>query len=256
MKIAIITVAGISSRFNDGIREGQKCLKAIYSEGMETDTLLVHLIKKCNYADRVIVVGGYQFEELKKYIAEKFGGEKETKITLVYNGHYMDLASGYSLYLGLEEAFRYSDIEEILFVEGDLDIDDRSFKDVVNTAGDVFTYHSGPIRASQDVLFYRSGEGRYRYLFNSMHGLLQIREPFSHIYNSGQLWKLVDAGKLREANKVFYKKDKKGTNLMIIQEYLDHICQDEIKIVGLKRWTNCNTREDYKKIRKYWEEER
>ena len=27
---------------------------------------------------------------------------------------------------------------------------------------------------------------------------------------------------------------------------------DEIELIGLKRWVNCNTREDYKVIKEYW----
>ena len=43
MRAAVITVAGISSRFNEGIEEDKKCLKAIYTEGNTSDTLLSHL---------------------------------------------------------------------------------------------------------------------------------------------------------------------------------------------------------------------
>ena len=70
MKVAVITVAGISSRFNEGIEEAGRCLKAIYTEGNLSDTLLFHLVKKCSYADRIIVVGGYKFEDLEQYITE------------------------------------------------------------------------------------------------------------------------------------------------------------------------------------------
>ena len=47
MKVAIITVAGISSRFNEEIEDENKCLKAIYSEGSVKDTLLYHILNKC-----------------------------------------------------------------------------------------------------------------------------------------------------------------------------------------------------------------
>ena len=40
MKAAIITVAGISSRFNEGIPEDKKELKAIFTEQTEKETLL------------------------------------------------------------------------------------------------------------------------------------------------------------------------------------------------------------------------
>lgn len=256
MKVAVITVAGISSRFNEGIEEAGRCLKAIYTEGNLSDTLLFHLVKKCSYADRIIVVGGYKFEDLERYITEQIPEEEKEKITLLYNDHYADLTSGYSLYLGLEEAFYLPDLEEILFVEGDLDIDNKSFEAVVNTDSNVLTYHRSPIQASRDVLLYQNGKGAYKYLFSSEHGLLHIKEPFSSIYNSGQLWKFKDMEKLKTANRVFYEKDKKETNLLIIQEYIDRISQGEIEIVCLERWTNCNTRGDFRQIQKYWEAER
>jgi len=255
MKAAVITVAGISSRFNEGIEESGKCLKAIYTEGDASDTLLAHLVKKCGYADRIIIVGGYKYEELEQYIARQFSRAEKEKATLIYNEHYADLASGYSLYLGLEEAFRLSGLEEVLFVEGDLDIDDKSFKAAVKAEGDILTYHCSPIRASRDVLFYQGGNGAYKYLFNSAHGLLRIEEPFSCIYNSGQLWKFRNMEKLKEANGAFYEKGKSGTNLLIIQEYINRILQENIRTVCLDRWTNCNTREDYKNIKGRWEAE-
>lgn len=256
MRAAVITVAGVSSRFNEGIEEERKCLKAIYTEGTASDTLLFHLLKKCSYADRIVIVGGYKYEDLERYVGEWVSEKEKTKIVLVYNDHYADLTSGYSLYLGLEEAFRLPDLEEILFVEGDLDMDDGSFEAVRDKKGDILTFHCSPILASRDVLFYRDKAGAYKYLFNSSHGLLQIDEPFSCIYNSGQLWKFVDVERLKEANRAFYEKDKRETNLGIIQEYLDRRQREKVTLLPLRRWTNCNTREDYGRIRKYWEEER
>ena len=67
MKTAIITVAGISSRFNEGIPEAEKTLKAIFYEKEKTQTLLNHLLLKCSFADRIIIVGGYKFDDLKEY---------------------------------------------------------------------------------------------------------------------------------------------------------------------------------------------
>lgn len=256
MRAAVITVAGISSRFNEGIEEDKKCLKAIYTEGNTSDTLLSHLVRKCRYADRIIIVGGYMYDDLEAYIERRFSEEEKAKIRLVYNDHYADLMSGYSLYLGLDEVFRLSGPAEVLFVEGDLDIDDGSFRAVVEEKGDVLTYHCRPILASRDVLFYQNGEGAYRYLFNSSHGLLRIEEPFSCLYNSGQLWKFTDMERLKEANRAFYNQDRRETNLLIIQKYLERIEPEKVRLLALKRWTNCNTREDYGKIREYWAMER
>ena len=251
MKAAIITVAGISSRFNQGIPEPERELKAIYSDADRRDTLLYHLLEKCGFADRIIVVGGYKFERLKSY-CEQLEPDVQTRLTLVFNQHYEDLGSGYSLYLGLAEAFRQN-ADEILFAEGDLDIDKASFARVVQSENSVLTYTFEPIYANKAVVLYQDQAGKYRYAFNSSHGLLTIDSPFSCILNSGQTWKFTDMAALRRANDRFFAETPDGTNLRIIQDYLDQGIG--IELIGLKRWTNCNTKEDYKKIRSYWEEE-
>ena len=251
MKAAIIAVAGISSRFNKGVPEAKKELKAIYTEHSKNDTLLFHLLKKCSYADKIIVVGGYKFEDLEKYCSG-LDNKVRSKIILVYNKHYEDLSSGYSLYLGLEEAFKY-DPEDIVFVEGDLDVDDKSFKLVVESENSVLTYSYEPIYANKSVVLYQDDKGLYKYAFNSNHGMLSITSPFSCILNSGQIWKFTEMEALRAAYKKFYNETRDATNLQIIQSYLDAGVEVEVK--GLSRWTNCNTKDDYRKIITYWEEE-
>ena len=252
MKTAIITVAGISSRFNEGIPEEEKTLKAIYYEKEKKQTLLNHLISKCSSADRVIVVGGYKFEDLKAYVSS-LSKEITEKTKLVYNGHFQDLGSGYSLYLGIEEAFR-EEVSEILFVEGDLDIDDASFAKVTASPETVITYNYEPIYANKAVVLYQTGDGTIHYAFNSSHGLLSIEAPFSFILNSGQVWKFTDMQKLREAWEWFGENAKDKTNLTLIKNYLDKGVTYEL--IGLSRWTNCNTRRDYQKIKAFWEEEK
>ena len=84
MEAAIITVAGISSRFNEGICEEDKCLKAIYYEKDRTCTLLYHLIEKCMFAQRIVVVGGYKYYALKSYCDELPDSMKD-KLVLFYN---------------------------------------------------------------------------------------------------------------------------------------------------------------------------
>ncbi len=251
MSTAIITIAGISSRFNEGIAEEDKKLKAVYYEKDSRQTLLYHLLLKCSFADRIVLVGGYRYDSLLEYI-ETLPDDMKAKISTVYNEHYSDLGSGYSLYLGIDLALK-DETSDILFVEGDLDIDNESFKKVSGADTTVLTYTYEPIYANKAVVLYIDGKGDYRYAFNSSHGLLTLDEPFSAILNSGQLWRFNDMEKLGRANKEFYDKDKGGTNLSIIQKYLDQ--GTDAQIVGLKRWTNCNTREDFRKIAGYWEEE-
>ncbi len=249
MKISIITIAGISSRFNEGIPENEKVLKAVYFEKDNTHTLLYHLLLKCTYADKIVIVSGYKADAINKYL-ETIDEEIREKIIEIYNPHFADYGSGYSLYLGLNESMKYNP-EEILFVEGDLDIDDESFNNVVKSPGSVLTYSFEPIIANKAVVLYVDANNRYRYAFNSNHGLLTIDSPFASIYNSGQVWKFTEMEKLKKAADSFFKENKEDTNLAIIQNYLDEGVN--AVLVPLKRWTNCNTRDDYKKILGYWE---
>lgn len=250
MRIAVITVAGISSRFNEGIDEDMKVLKCLYSEGGKADTLLYHLVKKCDYADRIVIVGGYKFNDLKAFCDEKLSSEFPN-ISLVENTHFSDYGSGYSLYLGIVEAMKYAP-DEVLFVEGDLDIDNDSFRKVVDSEHSVLTYTSETIYANKAVVLYMNNEQRYKYAFNSSHGLLKIDEPFSCILNSGQTWKFKNTEALAKANEAFFKEDVEGTNLSIIQRYIDSLSEEDIEIIHLLRWTNCNTRNDYRNIMNYW----
>ena len=253
MKAAIITVAGISSRFNEGIEEEKRQLKAVYFEGNSKNSLLSHLLDRCDYADRIFIVGGFKFDELTDYINTFVKKELQNKVTLIFNEYYEEFGSGYSLYLGLKNAFLLDHIEEILFVEGDLDIDPESFQRVIHGNASVLTYNTEPIYASKAVVLYRDNKGNYHYAFNSSHGFLTINEDFSVLLNSGQLWKFREIDILKNASESFFKRNKGGTNLEIIQEYLDHIEQGEIQIIGLKQWTNCNTRDDYRRIKERWD---
>ena len=198
MNAAIITIAGVSSRFNEG--ESEKRHKIIYYENDSRQTLLYHLLEKCLFADRIVLVGGSRYDEVKAY-CDALPQQMRDRIMLVYNEHYADLASGYSLYVGLKALFEQcGDIGQVLFAEGDLDIDAESFGRVAAAQSNVLTYSYEPIYANKAVVLYRDVQGRYRYAFNSSHGLLNIDEPFSVILNSGQVWKFADAQKLKAAN--------------------------------------------------------
>lgn len=256
MRAAIIAAAGLSSRFNEGLPEEKRQLKAIYHEPGSRDTLLWHLAGNCSFADEIIIVGGYRYESLKEYAENEIADAVDSRVTAVYNSHYKDLSSGYSFYTGLEEAFSREGLDEILFVEGDLDIDRESFQSVIACKNDVLTYNREPIYSGRAVVLYQTGDGRYRYAYNSSHGLLEIGCPFRCILNSGQLWKFTDMKRLKLAAGHFLETDKSGTNLLIIQDYLDRNPGKDISLAGLDRWTNCNTREDFDIIRKGWDRER
>lgn len=254
MKIVIITVAGVSSRFNEGIPEEEKILKCLYYEENPEDTLIYKMVKKSDFADRIVIVGGYKYQDLISYIDEHIPQNLQEKILLIENDHFSDLSSGYSLYLGINESFNsFGDIDEILFVEGDLDIDDDSFSNVVNSNKNVLTYNFNPIYSNKAVVLYQNENDEYHYLFSTSHGMLSIGEPFKAIFNSGQVWKFKDMNLLKIANDNFKENLIEDTNLGIIQKYFDLLEDDsDVNIIGLKHWVNCNTREDYKLIKNYW----
>ncbi|MBQ6350004.1 MAG: hypothetical protein IJI42_03655 [Methanobrevibacter sp.] len=256
MKIVIITVAGISSRFNRDVPEENKILKCLYFEENPKDTLLYHMLEKVDFSDRIVVVGGYKYDDLVDYISNNIPKNLQDKIITVYNDHFSDLSSGYSLYLGIREALdNFTDIDEMLFVEGDLDIDNESFNKVISCDKNVLTFNHEPIYSNKAVVLYQNENDEYHYLFNSDHGMLSLREPFKAIFNSGQTWKFNDMKLLKMANDNFYENLIDDTNLGIIQKYFD-LLEDscDIEIIGLKRWVNCNTRDDYKLIKSYWRE--
>lgn len=256
LKIVIIGVAGVSSRFNKDIPEDDKILKCLYFEKNPHNTLIYRMLEKVSYADRIIVVGGYKYDDLVSYINNNVSKDLQNKIITVYNDHFSDLSSGYSLYLGIKEALdNFTDIDEVLFVEGDLDIDTESFNKVIYSDKNVLTFNHEPIYSNKAVVLYQNENDEYHYLFNSDHGLLSLDEPFKAIFNSGQTWKFTDMNLLKIANDNFYENIIEDTNLGIIQKYFDLVeNNDEIEIIGLKHWVNCNTRDDYKLIKEYWEE--
>ena len=63
----IIGVAGISSRFNKDIPDSEKVLKCIYFEENPKDTLIYHMVEKLDSYDKIIVVGGFKYSDLKDY---------------------------------------------------------------------------------------------------------------------------------------------------------------------------------------------
>jgi len=253
LKIVIITVAGISSRFNKDVSEEDKILKCLYHEENPQDTLIYRMLEKTSYADKIIIVGGYKYDDLINYINNNLPCDLKDKISTVYNDHFSDLSSGYSLYLGIKESLdNFTDIDEILFVEGDLDIDTESFNKVVKSNNNVLTFNYEPIYSNKAVVLYQNENDGYHYLFNSDHGLLSLDEPFKAIFNSGQTWKFKDMEMLKIANDNFHENIIEDTNLGIIQKYFDLVDTDTIDMIGLMHWVNCNTREDYKLIKNYW----
>lgn len=135
MKILIVTVAGMSSRFSESL--GRPCLKCLYHESGIEDSLLYNILHQNGDFDQYIVVGGFQYEELETAVKEHFT-EYGDKLLLVRNEHFVDYGSGYSLYLGLKELMKM-DFDEVVFAEGDLFVDRKSFRSIYENPCNVLT---------------------------------------------------------------------------------------------------------------------
>ena len=242
-KAVIITVAGTSSRFRKSI--DKDCLKCIYTESSEKDTLLYRLVNLCGDFDKIVIVGGYKFDELKSFTQASLNDFSQ-KIILVQNDHFEDLGSGYSLYLGVM-ALKDSGMDEIIFAEGDLFFDSDSFTKILQAPASVITTNNDPIEAKKAVAVYLNTEGKVKYIYDTNHSSLEIKEPFLGIYNSGQVWKFNEPSKLFSSAEKLTQEENKGTNLVLIQKYFDQVDSDKLQVIHFEKWINCNTVEDYRK---------
>ena len=239
----MITVAGSSTRFSKSI--GKDCLKCIYAEGDAEDTLLFRLISMNDSYDRFVIVGGHKFDDLLNFVDASLGAYKD-RISMVRNEKYAEYGSGYSLLLGLEEAMEYNP-DEITFAEGDLALSKKDLDKILESENDVITYNLRTIRSDESVVFYFDSDNRPKYVYDTNHKLLSIKEPFRSIYNSGQVWKFRDMGKLK---KIIDGMDENGwedTNLIFINSYFSTMVYDDIELIPLTEWINCNTVSDYRR---------
>lgn len=244
MKILIITVAGMSARFSESL--GYACLKCLYYEKSVQESLLYGLLHQDGAFDRYVIVGGYKFGELEGFIREELKDVKD-KILLVENDHYADYGSGYSLYLGLKKILDMA-FDEVIFAEGDLHVDRESFRKVYDSPRDVITCNQEAIWASKAVVFYFDMDYKIHYIYDTSHNVLEIKEPFLGIFNSGQIWKFTDPDRLRRVSVSAGEKEQRGTNLELIQRYFGGLEKDEYEAVTFKKWINCNTVFDYRSI--------
>ena len=244
MKSLIITVAGMSSRFNKDTKED--VLKCLYYEDKPTNSLLsLQVHKTVDLVDEIIVVGGYKYEDLKKFICN---GMKDVnhKMKLVYNDHYHDYGSGYSLLKGVEVVSDNAD--EIIFIEGDLFFDTDGVEAIINSPKDVISVSNEPILSNKAVALYFDTNNYPHYIYDTRHSCLEIHEPFTAIFNSGQMWKFMNPNRVREICQFLTPEQKQGTNLEIIQKYFGCIRRDLLNIIRIKEWFNCNTVADYKVV--------
>lgn len=243
MKILLLTVAGTSSRFSKSI--GRHCLKCIYYEHDFSESLLYKMVRKDLSFDKIIIVGGYKFEELKAAINENFADLKD-RIILVENPYYEKYGSGYSLYVGLGHALKMG-FDELIFAEGDLWIDDESFSKVLSVKGDAITYNRETIFSDKAVVFYFDVLHKVHYLYDTTHKYLEIKEPFLSVYNSAQIWKIASYEHFKRVFKIMPESEWRTTNLVFIQKYFGET-DGQFALIEIKNWLNCNTVDDFKKI--------
>lgn len=246
VKILLLTVAGMSSRFSESI--GQSCLKCIYYEKSPEESLLYRMLYQNPDFDRIVIVGGFRFDELTAFVHEHLSA-LESKITLVYNENYADFGSGYSLYRGLQEVVD-TEFSEVLFAEGDLYVDHSSFSRVYESPHSVVTYNRDSILANKAVAFYFDLQHGIHYIYDTSHSALEINEPFLSIFNSGQIWKFAHPEHMRQVYSEISESQWQGTNLVFIQKYFESLSETDYEMVPFLTWLNCNTVLDFRKIGK------
>lgn len=241
MKSLIITVAGMSSRFNKDTKGD--VLKCLYYEEKSENSLLSIQVHECfDLVDEIVVVGGYKYEDLESFIRQKMK-DVNHKMKLVYNDHYHDYGSGYSLLKGIEVVSDKAD--EIIFIEGDLFFDAESVEKIINSKKDVISVNNEPILSNKAVALYFDTQNYPHYIYDTSHSCLEIHEPFTAIYNSGQMWKFTNPSRVREICQLLTPEQKKGTNLEIIQKYFGAYKNSQLDIIRVDLWYNCNTVVDY-----------
>lgn len=239
--ILIITIAGLSSRFSKSV--GHPCVKCLYYQNSFEESLLYRMLQRHKYFDRIILVGGYEYDLLKSTVEEKFKDILD-KIELVQNEEYATYGSGYSLYKGYED-IKDEDFKSLIFAEGDLFLDDVSFEKVVNSEKSVMTYNHQTIESDKSVAFYIAADGKPHYIYDTAHSLLEINEPFKAIYNSGQVWKFTKPERLREVYKRLTDAELQGTNLVPVNGYFQSLEDTDYELIGFNTWINCNTVADF-----------
>lgn len=244
VKILLITVAGMSSRFSASI--GKSCLKCLYTTGGIEKTLLWRMVHISTQFDRYVIVGGYMYDQLQTALEENFP-EYASRICLVKNEKYESLGSGYSLYVGIKEALRFP-FDELVFAEGDLFVDRESFQKVIDSTKNVITVNKEMITADGSVVFYYDGNHKLHYLYDTGHRALEIKEPFTSICNSGQIWKFTKTNLIKETLCEMDDSNWRATNLGFVERYFQRLHEDEYEVIAFNAWINCNTVSDYQKI--------
>lgn len=241
MKVLIITAAGTASRFNKDL--DKPAVKCVYYKKNPHYSILYQMFSRVSNCDRIIIVGGYGFDQLTGYF-KTYLSEFSHKTELIFNPRFEDYGSGYSLYLGIKAAEK-TDAREIIFAEGDLFFSRADFKKISINNGDVITVNKLPIESGKAVLVYEDLSGYMKYLYDTGHKELFIKEPFKSVYNSAQIWKFTDIPRLYGSNEKLTGLHPMATNLEIINDYFSKVTKDKISIITMNTWINCNTIKDY-----------
>ena len=247
MRVLIVTVAGIASRFNRDL--DKPTVKCIFYKKKPQYSILYQIFNKISHCDRIIIVGGYGYKHLTEYI-ETYLSDFIQKTEMIFNPHFEDYGSGYSLYLGIKAAEKIN-ASEIIFAEGDLFFSKADFKKIALNSGDVLTINRVPIEAGKAVLVYENLSSHMKYLYDTGHNELYIKEPFRAVYNSAQIWKFTQPLRLYASNEKLIGLQQMATNLEIIGDYFSDITKDKISIITMNTWINCNTIKDYDILLEY-----
>lgn len=241
MRAFITTVAGQSSRFNPGSSE--PVLKCLYHTDRVSECILYRLIRQAvnEGFDRLIVVGGYRYQDLQ-YAVDQYSEQNQRSIELVFNPRWQDAGSMYSLYYGVQAA---AGAAEIVFCEGDIIVDDKSFQQICSANRDSFAVSFAPIYADRSVVGYQGVDDRLHYLYDTLHGQLTFPTSVKAIFNSAQAWKITDVETFRRLNTNLSETERCGTNLVLLEKYFARFPLEQASLVPFCRWINCNTREDF-----------
>ena len=93
---------------------------------------------------------------------------------------------------------------------------------------------------------YFDKDNKPKYIYDTSHGILEIKEPFTAVYNSAQIWKFCDTEKLFRTMTDMGEDAHKGTNLVLMNKYYRD--SENIEIIRMNIWVNCNTTADFAKL--------
>lgn len=244
IRTAIVTLAGTSSRFSASV--GCECHKSLYRETPVDKSILdfqLDLLRR-NRFEHVVLVGGYRFDEVQEHVQGQCSG---IDITLVYNEHYADWGSCQSLCLGIDAIPGGTDT--VAFLEGDLLFDETTFSEMVSSGCDAITAAPGIIDARTSVAFCISTSGHLGYFYDPSHVALHGIPPFVQLGNSGQVWQFADVSRLKDCSNRCSIPNRKGTNLIPIQDYFSGRGTSALRVFSFQTWFNCNTIADYRAMK-------